>query len=201
MLTSIRVSGRVARRGRCVYVRGCSSRRRPHRHLPLRCARALRRVSPMRGACGLRRWAPLVDAHPIPRLEVIDERARPWSRGSPRASHGRQSAPIAAVRCATPALCFAFVNEQRIVAGRRRTGAGAKCSSNPSDLNVQPHSACVRCYGGWVRSIKLWRPGFRWSSPRQRVELSYRAMWFPKLRVDGAVPIAAVLCQRVWGGR
>jgi hypothetical protein len=100
--TSVRVPGRAVRRG-CSQAGSRTDRafshRRAHRHLSLRCARALRRVR----RCAARRWRrggrprssisgvslrrrrrPSAEAKrsaPSLRRYVIDERARPWSRG------------------------------------------------------------------------------------------------------------------------
>jgi len=81
--------------------------------------------SPMRGAS-----LPATKAAAV----VIDERARPWSRLSPRALRRRQAlrharlepermtalhtgALVATFRCAAPARCGAFVDERRVAAG------------------------------------------------------------------------------------
>jgi hypothetical protein len=53
---------------------------------------------------------------------IIPERARPWSRGSPRAlqagarTNDRTTVLIATLRCHAPARCGAFDHERRVVA-------------------------------------------------------------------------------------
>jgi len=64
--------------------------------------------------------------------QVVDERARPWSRRSPRALAKLALARIAPLHagvriatfsCAAPARCGAFADERRVVARRRRRPA------------------------------------------------------------------------------
>jgi hypothetical protein len=158
--TSVRVSGRVARRRRCgqraagARTDSASSHRRAHRHLPSRYTRASRRVRRRAASRCRRRRRPdeggretLIQLNRGARLlrdtthfggRVAANRSRlppldPARDAGARPGHALFApAFIATFRSAAPARCGAFVGKRRFVAGETDEGSSSPAATRRS---------------------------------------------------------------------